>query len=466
MRATVWFCDDTPMNPTVRPPEAPWEPGSWRALPAAQQPAWPDQAALDRTLGELARQPPLVFAGEARTLQATLATVAAGHGFLLQAGDCAETFEAFSADSIRDKLKVILQMAVLLTYGAGLPVVKVGRIAGQFAKPRSAPAERVGGVELPVYRGDMVNDLAPGAAVRRPDPARMLRAYHQSSATLNLLRAFTKGGFADLNQVHTWNQEFVARSPAGQRYEAVADGIDRALRFMAACGIDLTASSVLHQVDFYTSHEALLLGYEQAMTRRDSLTGCWYDCSAHLLWLGDRTRQLDGAHVEFLRGVGNPVGAKLGPTATPQETVALCDLLDPGRVPGRLTLIARMGASRVEELLPPLVRAVRDAGHPVVWTCDPMHGNTFVGPSGHKTRRFEDVMRELAGFFAVHRSEGTHPGGIHVELTGDDVTECLGGADEIQDGHLHRRYETACDPRLNASQALELAFQVTELLRG
>jgi 3-deoxy-7-phosphoheptulonate synthase len=445
---------------------AAWEPGSWRARPAAQQPQWPQPADLDRVLGELAGQPPLVFAGEARTLQATLGTVAAGHGFLLQAGDGAESFGAFSADSIRDKLKVILQMAVILTYGAGLPVAKVGRIAGQFAKPRSTPTERVDGVELPIYRGDMVNDLAPTAEARRPDPARMLRAYHQASATLNLLRAFTKGGFADLNQVHVWNQEFVASSPSGQRYDAVADGIDRALRFMAACGIDLTSSSVIHQVDFYTSHEALLLGYEQAMTRRDSLTGCWYDCSAHLLWVGDRTRQLDGAHVEFLRGVGNPVAAKLGPTATAEETVALCDLLDPGRVPGRLTLVARMGAAKVEELLPPLVRAVRDAGHPVVWVCDPMHGNTFVGPSGHKTRRFDDVMRELAGFFAVHRSEGSHPGGIHVELTGEDVTECLGGADEIEDGHLHRRYETACDPRLNASQALELAFQVTELLRG
>ena len=357
-------------------------------------------------------------------------------------------------------------MAVILTYGAGLPVVKVGRIAGQFAKPRSLPSELVDGVDLPVYRGDMVNELSFSPAARQPDPTRMLRAYHQSSATLNLLRAFTKGGFADLNQVHSWNQEFVARSPAGRRYDAVADGIDRALRFMAAIGIDLTTSSVIHQVDFYTSHEALLLGYEEAMTRRDSLTGCWYDCSAHLLWGGERTRQLDGAHLEFLRGIGNPVGAKLGPSATPADVLTLCDLLDPGRVPGRLTLVARMGASRVEERLAPLVRAVRDAGHPVVWACDPMHGNTFVGPSGHKTRRFDDVMAELAGFFAVHRSEGTHPGGIHVELTGEDVTECLGGADEIEDGHLHRRYETACDPRLNASQALELAFQVTELLRG
>ena len=305
------------MNPTVRTPPKPWAPGSWRAFPAAQQPDWPEPAALDRVLDELAGQPPLVFAGEARTLQSTLATVADGHGFLLQAGDCAETFDAFSADSIRDKLKVILQMAVILTYGAGLPVVKVGRIAGQFAKPRSLPSELVDGVDLPVYRGDMVNELGFDLDARQPDPARMLRAYHQSSATLNLLRAFTKGGFADLNQVHSWNQEFVARSPSGRRYDAVADGIDRALRFMAACGIDLTASSVIHQVDFYTSHEALLLGYEEAMTRRDSLTGCWYDCSAHLLWVGERTRQLDGAHLEFLRGIGNPVGAKLGPAADP-----------------------------------------------------------------------------------------------------------------------------------------------------
>ncbi|HSK35772.1 MAG TPA: 3-deoxy-7-phosphoheptulonate synthase class II, partial [Actinomycetota bacterium] len=315
------------MNPTVQTPSKPWAPDTWRAFPAAQQPDWPEPAVLDRVLGELAAQPPLVFAGEARTLQSTLATVADGHGFLLQAGDCAETFDAFSADSIRDKLKVVLQMAVILTYGAGLPVVKVGRIAGQFAKPRSLPSELVDGVDLPVYRGDMVNELGFELDARRPDPARMLRAYHQSSATLNLLRAFTKGGFADLNQVHSWNQEFVARSPSGRRYDAVADGIDRALRFMAACGIDLTASSVIHQVDFYTSHEALLLGYEEAMTRRDSLTGCWYDCSAHLLWVGDRTRQLDGAHLEFLRGIGNPVAAKLGPTATPEETVALCDLL-------------------------------------------------------------------------------------------------------------------------------------------
>ncbi|HZD00011.1 MAG TPA: 3-deoxy-7-phosphoheptulonate synthase class II [Actinomycetes bacterium] len=443
-----------------------WAPDGWRRLPAAQQPEWPDPAALEAVLEQVATLPPLVFAGEARTLQASLAQVAAGRGFLLQAGDCAESFSAFSANNIRDKLKVILQMAVVLTYGAGLPVVKVGRIAGQFAKPRSSPVEVVDGVELPCFRGDMVNGVEPTPAARRPDPGRMLRVYHQAAATLNLLRAFTTGGFADLHQVHTWNQEFVARSPAGQRYEATANAIDRALRFMTACGVEVGATPTLHQVDFYTSHEALLLGFEQAMTRQDSLTGCWYDTSAHLLWIGDRTRQLDGAHLAFLAGVGNPLGVKLGPSAMPEEVVAVCGRLDPQRVPGRLTLIARLGAARVQQVLPSLVRAVADAGHPVVWACDPMHGNTFVGPSGHKTRRFDDVMDELIGFFAVHRSLGTHPGGIHVELTGEDVTECLGGADEIEDGQLSLRYETACDPRLNASQSLELAFQVAELLRG
>ncbi len=447
-------------------PEQSWSPDDWRGLSAEQQPDWPDQAAVDEVLGQVAKLPPLVFAGEARTLQAALANVAAGHGFLLQAGDCAESFDVLSANAIRDKLKVILQMAVVLTYGAGLPVVKVGRIAGQFAKPRSSPVEMVDGVELPSFRGDMVNGVEPTPEARRADPARMLRAYHQAAATLNLLRAFTKGGFADLHQVHTWNQEFVARSPSGRRYEATADAIDRALRFMTACGVEVTATPALQQVDFFTSHEALLLGFEQAMTRQDSLTGCWYDTSAHLLWIGERTRQPDGAHVGFLAGVGNPIGVKLGPAVAPGEVVALCGRLDPQRVPGRLTLISRMGAERVEKLLPPLVSAVADAGHPVVWACDPMHGNTFVGPSGHKTRRFDDVMAELTGFFAAHRSLGTHPGGIHIELTGEDVTECLGGAHEIEDGHLSLRYETACDPRLNASQSLELAFQVAELLRG
>ena len=448
-------------------PQAPtWSPDSWRALPAAQQPDWPDPDDLTRILDELATLPPLVFAGEARTLRRALAGVSEGKGFLLQAGDCAETFDAFTADVIRDKLKVILQMAAVLTYGAGVPVTKVGRIAGQFAKPRSTPTELVDGVELPVFRGDMVNELRPDPAARRPDATRLRRAYHQAAATLNLLRAFTKGGFADLNRVHHWNQEFVARSPAGQRYEAMADGIERAMRFMEACGIDLSSESQLHQVDFYTSHEALLLGYEQALTRQDSLTGQWYDTSAHMLWVGERTRQLDGAHLAFLSGVDNPVGVKLGPTASAEDVVGICAKLDPAREPGRLTLITRMGAARLAERLPALIRAVRSAGHPVVWACDPMHGNTFVGPSGHKTRRFEDVMTELRGFFAVHRAESTHPGGIHVELTGEDVTECLGGADEILDGHLELRYETACDPRLNASQSLELAFQVAELLRA
>jgi 3-deoxy-7-phosphoheptulonate synthase len=443
-----------------------WSPTGWRSLSAAQQPDWPDQAAADDVLAQVAKLPPLVFAGEARTLQSALANVAAGHGFLLQAGDCAESFEAFSANAIRDKLKVILQMAVVLTYGAGLPVVKVGRIAGQFAKPRSSPVEVVDGVELPAFRGDMINAVEPTAEARSPDPARMLRAYHQAAATLNLLRAFTTGGFADLHQVHTWNQEFVAGSPSGRRYDATADAIDRALRFMTACGIEVSGTPALHQVDFYTSHEALVLGFEQAMTREDSLTGGWYDTSAHLLWIGERTRQLDGAHVEFLAGVGNPIGLKLGPTSTPDQVVALCERLDPQRVPGRLTLISRMGSMNVERVLPSLISAVAAAGHPVVWECDPMHGNTFVGASGHKTRRFDDVMAELRGFFAVHRGLGTHPGGIHIELTGEDVTECLGGAHEIEDGHLSLRYETACDPRLNASQSLELAFQVAELLRG
>ncbi|MDP9019903.1 MAG: 3-deoxy-7-phosphoheptulonate synthase class II [Actinomycetota bacterium] len=443
-----------------------WSPPTWRELSAAQQPEWPDAAALDRALKELSTYPPLVFAGEARALTGSLAEVAAGRAFLVQAGDCAESFENFSADAIRDKLRVILQMAVVLTYSSGVPVVKVGRIAGQFAKPRSSPFERVGDLELPSFRGHMVNDSAPTADARVADPQRLLTAYHQAASTLNLLRAFTKGGFADLGRVHAWNQEFVASSAQGRRYEAIADGIERALRFMAACGIDLQSEHQLHEVDFYTSHEALILGYEEALTRRDSLTGDWYDCSAHMLWVGDRTRQVDGAHVAFLSGVRNPLGCKLGPTATPDEAVALCEALNPERVPGRLTLISRMGASAVEEKLPPLLRAVREAGHPVVWACDPMHGNTFTSTGGRKTRHFDDVIAEIAGFFAAHRAEGTWPGGVHVELTGDEVTECLGGAEEILDVHLEHRYETMCDPRLNARQSLDLAFRVAELLRA
>jgi 3-deoxy-7-phosphoheptulonate synthase len=442
----------------------PWTSRSWRAYPAAQQPDWPDEAALARAVKQIASYPPLVFAGEARSLQASLARVGRGEAFLLQAGDCAESFEDFSAVSIREKLRVILQMAVVLTYSIGVPVVKVGRMAGQFAKPRTSPTERVGDIELPAFRGHIVNDAPPTLAARVPDPERLVQAYHQSASTLNLLRAFTKGGFADLNRVHAWNQEFVASSPEGQRYEAVATEIERALRFMRACGIDTELTAALHEVDVYTSHEALLLGYEEALTREDSLTGGWYDCSAHMLWVGDRTRQLDGAHVEFLRGVHNPLGAKLGPTATTSDVLELCEALNPERAPGRLTLISRMGAAHVESLLPPLIRAARDAGHPVVWACDPMHGNTFTTPAGRKTRHFDDICAEIAGFVRTCHAEGVWPGGVHVELTGHDVTECLGGADDVAD--LDHRYETVCDPRLNARQSLDLAFRVAELVRG
>jgi 3-deoxy-7-phosphoheptulonate synthase len=420
---------------------------------------------LKKAEARLSTLPPLVFAGEARHLTRDLAEVANGQAFLLQAGDCAESFSDFSADSIRDKLKIILQMAVALTYAAGVPVVKVGRIAGQFAKPRSADTETVGDLVLQSFRGHMVNDDAFEADARRPDPERLVAAYQQSASTLNLLRAFTKGGFADLSQVHLWNQQFVSSSTEGQRYERIASEIDRALRFMAACGIDLAAEEGLHEVDFFTSHEALILPYEECLTRVDSLTGDWYDCSAHMVWIGDRTRQLDGAHLEFFRGICNPVGVKIGPSCSPEELLTLCELLNPDRLAGRLTLITRLGADHVEQLLPPLVRAVEAEGHPVVWTCDPMHGNTFTSAGGHKTRRFDDILAELRSFFAVHRDEGTWPGGLHVELTGDDVTECLGGAEEIFEGDLGARYTTTCDPRLNARQSLDLAFRVAEFLR-
>jgi len=443
-----------------------WSPGSWREQPAAQQPSWPDAAALDGAVDEIQRLPPLVFAGEARRLQATLAQVASGDAFLLQAGDCAESFAEFTADAIRDKLKVILQMAVVLTYGAGVPVVKVGRIAGQFAKPRTQTTERVDGQDLPTFRGHMVNGDEPTAEARVPDPARMVRAYHQSASTLNLLRAFTTGGFADLTQVHSWNQQFVAASEQGRRYEDIAAEIDRALRFMAACGIDLSGEANLHQVEFFTTHEALVLPYEQALTRKDSLTGDWYDCSAHMVWVGERTRQIDGAHVEFLSGICNPIAAKIGPDASPEDVVALCDRLDPTRTPGRLTLITRMGASRISTLLPPVLEAVRRSAHPVVWVCDPMHANTFVSDGGHKTRRFDDILGELKGFFESHHQAGTWPGGVHVELTGDNVTECLGGDGDVTEAQLPERYTTTCDPRLNARQSIDLAFRVAELLRN
>jgi len=443
-----------------------WTPSSWQFHPAAQQPEWPDEDELHAAVKTIAGFPPLVFAGEARSLQAALGQVSAGNAFLLQAGDCAESFDDFSANSIREKLRVILQMAVVLTYSMGVPVVKVGRMAGQFAKPRTSPTERIGDVDLPALRGHIVNDLRFDAAARTPAPERLVQAYHQSASTMNLVRAFTKGGFADLARVHAWNQEFVASSPEGRRYERVANEIDRALHFMRACGIDTESNPALGQVDVYTSHEALILGYEEALTRQDTLTGRWYDCSAHMLWIGERTRQLDGAHFELLRGVGNPIGCKVGPTVEATELLAICERLNPARLPGRLTLITRMGASHVEERLRPLLRAVTDAGHPVVWACDPMHGNTFSSANGRKTRDFDDIVSEIAGFVRAHRAEGTWPGGIHVELTGENVTECLGGADKVLDSDLDDRYETMCDPRLNGRQSLDLAFRVAELISG
>lgn len=438
---------------------------SWRTRPLAQSPVWPDDEHLSRVERELATKPPLVFAGEARRLQEHLALVAEGKAFLLQAGDCAESFDEGSADSIRDKLKVILQMAVALTYASGVPVIKVGRIAGQFAKPRSAPLETHDGVSLEAFRGHIVNAEAFTPEARRPDPERLLTAYHQSVATLNLLRAFTTGGFAALSRVHAWNQEFVANSLEGKRYAMIADEIERALQFMRACGIDLHDDNALQGVDFYTSHESLILPYEQALTRRDSLTGDFYDCSAHMLWIGDRTRDLDGAHVEFLRGVANPVGVKVGPRVTPDELRRLGDVLNPDNVPGRLTLISRMGQDKVAESLPPLVEAMRDDGRTVVWACDPMHGNTFFASGGQKTRHFDDIMSEVSQFFAVHQALGTWPGGLHVELTGDNVTECLGGGSRLDEEDLELNYTTICDPRLNATQSLDLAFHVAEFLR-
>jgi 3-deoxy-7-phosphoheptulonate synthase len=442
-----------------------WAPDSWRDRPALQQPEWPDAAGREGAVERLKANPPLVFAGEARDLQEGLARVIEGRAFLVQAGDCVESFNELSAIRIREKLKIMLQMSAVLTYGATLPVVKVGRIAGQFTKPRSAPFETIDGVELPSFRGHMVHGDEPSLEARVPDPQRMVEGYNQSAATLNLLRAFTKGGYADLTQVHVWNQEFVASSREGRRYERLADEIERALRFMAACGIDLAAERRLHEVDFFTSHEGLLLDYEEGLTRRDSLTGDWYDCSAHLLWIGERTRQIDGAHVEFFSGVHNPLAVKLGPSATAGEAIELCERLNPDRVPGRLTFVARMGASTVRDLLPPLLRAAREEGHPVVWACDPMHANTIRTADGLKTRRFDAVMGEIEGFFEACWESGVRPGGVHLEFTGEDVTECLGGADDVLEEHLSTRYETLCDPRLNGRQSLDLAFRLAELMQ-
>jgi 3-deoxy-7-phosphoheptulonate synthase len=442
-----------------------WTPSSWRAHPALHQPDWPSEERAEAARARLASVPPLVFAGEARQLRSMLAEAVEGRAFLLQAGECAESFHDLSAVHIREKLKIMLQMAAVLTYGATLPVVKVGRIAGQLAKARSSPTEDVGGQEIPSFRGHMIHDDAATAEARIPDPDRMVQAYNHATATLNLLRAFTKGGFADLMRVHEWNQEFVASSPEGRRYEQLASEIERALRFMAACGIDLSAESQLHQVDVWTSHEGLVLDYEEALTRRDSTTGDWYDCSAHMLWIGERTRQPDGAHVEFFSGVNNPLGLKVGPTATPDEVLELCERLNPARIPGRLTLVARMGADQVYELLPPILRAVREAEHPVLWASDPMHANVFRTESGLKTRRFDAIMAEIEGFVAACRKERVWPGGVHLEFTGEDVTECLGGSEAVVEEQLNVRYMTLCDPRLNARQSLDLAFRLGELMR-
>jgi 3-deoxy-7-phosphoheptulonate synthase len=431
-------------------------------LPVLQQPQWPDADQLEAVVRRLESMPPLVFAGECDQLKARLAAVARGEAFVLQGGDCAETFAGTTADSIRGKLRTLLQMAVVLTYAAAVPVVKIGRMAGQFAKPRSAMTEVRDGLELPVYRGDAVNGLEFTAAARTPDPGRLVEAYHCSSVTLNLCRAFASGGFADLRQVHAWNQDFVTRSPAGQRYERLADEIDRAIAFMHACGAD---PEEFRAVELYSSHEALLLDYERALTRTDSRSGLPYDLSGHLLWIGERTRDPGGAHVEFARHIRNPVAVKVGPAATPEDVLALIGALDPGREPGRLTLITRMGARRVRDALPPLVETVAASGAQVAWVCDPMHGNTVEAASGHKTRRFDDVLDEVTGFFEVHRALGTHPGGIHIEFTGGDVTECIGGGHQLAESDLRQRYETACDPRLNRSQSLDLAFLVAGMYR-
>ncbi len=447
-------------------PSLNWSPAGWRSKPIRQAPIYPDASALAAAEDVLRRSPPLVFAGEVRSLKAALARVAAGEAFLLQGGDCAESFEQFSADGIRDAFKVLLQMAVALTFGGACPVVKVGRVAGQFAKPRSEAMETIGGTSLPSYRGDIVNGHAFDEASRTPDPARMLKAYAQSAATLNLLRAFAQGGFADLARVHQWTLEFVATSPQGMRYERLAGRIGEALAFMAACGVTSTSVSQLAQTDLYTSHEALLLPYEEALTRVDSLTGDWYDCSTHLPWIGERTRQLDGAHVAFCQGIKNPVGVKVGPTMTADEVIRLIDALNPENEAGRLTLITRMGADKVGAVLPGLVRAVEREGRIVVWSCDPMHGNTIKAEGGYKTRPFDRILAEVRAFFDVHRAEGTHAGGIHVEMTGQDVTECVGGAQAISEAHLGDRYHTQCDPRLNGSQALELAFLLAEELKA
>lgn len=435
----------------------------WPNLPAAQQPTWPDQAALAAARAELETLPPLIFAGEADQLRNALAKAAHGNAFVLTAGDCAETFKHNTADSIRGRLRTVLRMAVVLTYGSTLPVIKIGRIAGQYFKPRSGENETVNGITLPVYRGDAVNGVDFTAESRIPDPFRMVKAYHASSATLNLVRAFTQGGYADLREVHSWNQDFVQQTKTGEKYEKIASDIDRALAFMEACGVD---PSEFRTVDFYSSHEALVLDYEKPLTRVDSRTGKLYDVSAHFLWIGDRTRQLDGAHLDFVSRISNPLGVKIGPNTTVEEINQILEMLDPDKTPGRVTFISRMGVEKIKETLPPLTTASFKLGHQPLWVCDPMHGNTRTASTGHKTREFADVLEEVVGFFEVCRVLGVHPGGIHIELTGDDVTECTGGMEDLLDQDLPSRYETACDPRLNRVQSLELAFRVSEMLKA
>ena len=443
-----------------------WSPDSWRRRTARQLPSYPDAAALAQAEQQLAGWPALIFAGEADALRARLASVARGEAFLLQGGDCAESFEDLGADTVRDTFRVILQMAVVLTYGAACPVVKLGRIAGQFAKPRSSDTETMDGVTLPSYRGDIVNGAEFTAAARTPDPQRLIRAYSHSASVLNLLRALAQGGFADLHQVHRWTADFVRDSPQGERFEALAGRIADCLAFMEACGFDAARTPQLHAVEFYTSHEALHLHYEQALVRRDEASGRWYGGSAHLLWLGERTREVEGAHVEFLRGLHNPIGIKVGPTATPGDLQRLLDRIDPERVPGRVVLISRMGAGKLPDRLPALVRSLREAQREVVWCCDPMHGNTVSSANGYKTRDFTAIVTEVRDFFAVHAAEGSRAGGLHFEMTGQDVTECRGGAQGLTDASLEQRYRSACDPRLNGSQSLELAFMVAEMLKA
>ena len=442
-----------------------WTPATWRSKPIEQAPSYPDAAKLAAVEVQLAGFPPLVFAGEARKLKKALGNVAAGEAFVLQGGDCAESFAEHSADNIRDFFRLFLQMAVVLTFAGSMPVVKIGRVAGQFAKPRSSDIETQNGVSLPSYRGDIVNDIAFTKEARVPDPERQLLAYRQSAATLNLIRAFANGGYANLENAHRWMLGFVKDSPQSARYDELANRITEALDFMRACGIDPESHPEMRTTDFYTSHEALLLGFEQAMTRTDSTSGDWYATSGHMVWIGDRTRQLDHAHVEYARGIKNPIGLKCGPSLGGDELIKLIDVLNPEDEPGRLTLICRFGSEKVEESLPKLIRAVKREGRRVVWSCDPMHGNTIKAGNSYKTRPFERIMAELGGFFAVHRAEGTVPGGVHLEMTGNDVTECTGGARAITEMDLHDRYHTYCDPRLNAEQAIESAFLIAELLK-